>query len=71
MLAEVASGRPLATIKDEHTRYAASHHVWGVPTFIVGDQAAFVRLMNRPHGDAAVARSTDRACGRRSSSGRT
>jgi hypothetical protein len=55
---EVASGRPLATIKAEHTQYAASHHVWGVPTFIVDDRAAFVRLMNRPHGDAAVARGT-------------
>jgi 2-hydroxychromene-2-carboxylate isomerase len=58
VLAEVASGRPLATIKAEHTDYAASHHVWGVPTFIVGDRAAFVRLMNRPHGDATVARET-------------
>jgi hypothetical protein len=55
---EVASGRPLATIKTEHTRYAASHDVWGVPTFIVGDRAVFVRLMHRPEGDAAVARST-------------
>ena len=45
---EIATGRPLATIKDEHTAYAASHQVWGVPTFIVGDQAVFVRLMNRP-----------------------
>ena len=44
VFAEVASGRPLATIKDEHTAYAASHDVWGVPTFIVDDQAAFVRL---------------------------
>jgi DSBA-like thioredoxin domain len=55
---EVASGRPLATIKAEHTRYAASHDIWGVPTFIVGDRAVFVRLMHRPEGDAAVARST-------------
>ena len=29
-----------------------------MPTFIVGDQAAFVRLMNRPHGDASVARTS-------------
>ncbi len=56
VLAEVASGRPLATVKAEHTAYAASHDVWGVPTFIVGDQAAFVRLMHRPAGDGAVAR---------------
>lgn len=51
----VATGKPLATIKTEHTAYAASHDVWGVPTFIVGDQAAFVRLMDRTGGDAAVA----------------
>jgi hypothetical protein len=51
-------GRPLATIKAEHTAYAASHDVWGVPTFIVGDQAAFVRFMRRPAGDGKVARST-------------
>jgi hypothetical protein len=58
VFAEVASGRPLATIKAEHTAYAASHDVWGVPTFIVGDQAAFVRFMHRPAGDGKVARST-------------
>ena len=58
VFAEVASGRPLATIKVEHTTYAASHDVWGVPTFIVGDQAAFVRFMHRPEGDGEVARRT-------------
>jgi hypothetical protein len=58
VFAEVASGRPLATIKAEHTTYAASHDVWGVPTFIVGDQAAFVRFMHRPDGDGEVARGT-------------
>ncbi|MFM1751735.1 MAG: hypothetical protein RL119_697, partial [Actinomycetota bacterium] len=36
---EVDSGRPLAVIKEEHTRYANSHAVWGVPVFIVGDHA--------------------------------
>ncbi len=39
-------------------RHAASHDVWGVPTFIVGDQAAFVRFMHRPDGDGEVARRT-------------
>jgi len=29
-----------------------------VPTFISGDEAVFVRLMNRPAGDTAVAIST-------------
>ena len=66
VFAEVASGRPLATIKAEHTAYAASHDVWGVPTFIVGDQAAFVRLMNRPEGDPVFGPAGRRAGGRRS-----
>jgi hypothetical protein len=55
VFAEVATGRPLATVKAEHTGCAASHHVWGVPTFIVDDRAAFVRLMHRPDGDAGQA----------------
>jgi hypothetical protein len=53
--AEVASGRPLATVKAEHTAFAESHHVWGVPTFIVDDRAGFVRYMHRPDGDAELA----------------
>lgn len=46
--AEVASGIPLKTIRQEHERGVADHNVWGVPTFIAGDQAAFVRVMDRP-----------------------
>lgn len=34
-----------------HTQAVAEHKVFGVPTFIVGDAAAFVRLRQRPHGD--------------------
>jgi hypothetical protein len=58
VLAEVATGRPLATVRDEHTAAADDHNVWGVPTFVRGDQAVFVRLMTRPRGDAALARRT-------------
>lgn len=46
--AEVASGVPLKTIAAEHEAGVRDHDVWGVPTFIAGDQAAFVRLMDRP-----------------------
>lgn len=46
--AEVASGVPLKKIEAEHTRGVSDHEVWGVPTFIVGDEAAFVRVMDRP-----------------------
>lgn len=56
--AEVDSGRPLATVEKEHTAYVESHNVWGVPTFIVGDAAVFVRLMQLPDGDPEVAIST-------------
>lgn len=45
---EVASGVPLKKIRDEHERGVTEHSVWGVPTFIAGDQAAFVRVMDRP-----------------------
>jgi hypothetical protein len=58
VFAEVDSGRPLATIRDEHTQYARSHQVWGVPVFIVGDSAVFVRLLDRPDGDEALAQHT-------------
>jgi hypothetical protein len=46
--AEVASGVPLKKIQSEHERAVADHEVWGVPTFIAADQAAFVRVMDRP-----------------------
>ena len=45
------------------TDAVADHEVFGVPTFIAGDHAVFVRLMTRPEGDAALARATiDRWC---------
>lgn len=58
VLDEVSAGGPLATVRDEHTEAAQEHEVWGVPTFIRDDRAVFVRLMERPRGDGAVARHT-------------
>jgi protein-disulfide isomerase-like protein with CxxC motif len=58
VLAEVRAGGPLATFRQEHERAVSEHHVFGVPTFIVGGRAAFVRLLQRPAGDPALARST-------------
>ncbi len=55
---DVDSGRPLAVIRDEHTKFVKSHHVWGTPTFIVDNKAVFVRLLDSAHGDAATARRT-------------
>ncbi len=50
--AEVETGRPLKTLAQSHTDAAKNHDVFGVPTFIVGDQAAFVRLMDRGNPEA-------------------
>jgi predicted DsbA family dithiol-disulfide isomerase len=55
---EIGAGKPLLQVKAEHTDAVQQANVWGVPTFIVGDQAAFVRLMHRPDGDGAEARRT-------------
>jgi hypothetical protein len=55
VMAEVAGGRPLETLRKEHEQAVAEHSVFGVPTVITGGQAAFVRVMNRPHGDADLA----------------
>jgi DSBA-like thioredoxin domain len=56
VFARIDSGEALRRVRDEHESYAASHTVWGVPTFIAGDQAVFVRLMNRaePGADATA-----------------
>jgi len=43
----IDSGKVLATVRAEHERYVESHKVWGVPTFISGEQSVFIRLMDR------------------------
>ena len=55
---EIADGWPLETFRKEHEHAASEHSVWGVPTFIAGGQAVFIRFMNRPHGDTELAAST-------------
>lgn len=52
---EVDTGRPLATVEKQHTAFVDSHTVWGVPTFIVGEAAVFVRLLELPGDDAGLA----------------
>jgi predicted DsbA family dithiol-disulfide isomerase len=47
----VASGTPLKLIADEHTEAVERWGVFGVPTFIVGDEAVYVRLMERSRVD--------------------
>jgi hypothetical protein len=58
VFAEIEDGWPLETFRKEHEEAARDHDVWGVPTFIVGDSAVFVRLMNRPRGDGELGRRT-------------
>jgi hypothetical protein len=55
---EIGSGWPLATLGREHEEAVIRHQAFGVPTFISGSEAVFVRLMTRPAGDAKVARAT-------------
>ncbi len=55
---EIATGKPLALVKAEHSEAVQGDKVWGVPTFVVDGQSAFVRLMDRPAGDTAVGRRT-------------
>lgn len=55
--AEVATGVPRKTVRAAHERAVAESGVWGVPTFVAGDSAVFVRLMDRPT-DAADAVAT-------------
>ena len=58
VFAEIDEGWPLETFRKEHERVVSGDSVFGVPTFMAGDRAIFVRLMNRPNGDAHVATST-------------
>lgn len=55
---EIEDGWPLQSLRQAHESAVADHDVFGVPTFVLGDQAAFVRVMTRPGGDGELARST-------------
>lgn len=54
VMSAVADGAGLESFRKEHEASADQNGVWGVPTFVVGDRAAFVRLMTRPDGDAST-----------------
>jgi hypothetical protein len=58
VFARVRSGEALATFRREHVQAVAEHQVFGVPTLLVDDRAAFVRIMDRPHGDGERAKTT-------------
>jgi len=55
---EALSGWPADMARAEHEEAVQRWEVFGVPTFISGERAVFVRLMSRPAGDAKLAEST-------------
>jgi predicted DsbA family dithiol-disulfide isomerase len=58
VFAEADAGGPMAEYRKTHERLESDLRVFGVPTFVVGDRAVFVRLMTRPEGDGEAARRT-------------
>ncbi len=58
VVAEAQSGEPVAAIRTAHQQAVSEWDAFGVPTFVIGDRAVFVRLMSRPGGDAVLARRT-------------
>ncbi|HET9691660.1 MAG TPA: DsbA family protein [Acidimicrobiales bacterium] len=60
VLAEVDAGWPVEVARREHTTAVDELEVFGVPTFISGRRAVFVRLLDRADGDADRALSTMR-----------
>jgi hypothetical protein len=53
----IADGWPRDSFRKAHERAVADHAVFGVPTFVVGGDAVFVRIMTRPAGDPATSKS--------------
>jgi hypothetical protein len=60
VFAAIDTGGPLAVVRREHEAAAADLDVWGVPTFMAGGRAAFVRLMDLPSDGADARRSVER-----------
>ena len=58
LVEEAKGGWAVDLAREEHTELATRWDVFGVPTFIAGDRAVFVRLMHRPGGDAKLAERT-------------
>jgi DSBA-like thioredoxin domain len=58
VFAEIKQSWPDDEVRKTHEWEVGTHHMFGVPTFIVGDRAVFARIMTRPDGDAELARRT-------------
>lgn len=51
VLGHVDDGWPLESFRKAHEIAVEQNDIWGVPTFVVNERAAFVRLMTRPGDD--------------------
>ena len=58
VLSEVEAGWPVETARAEHDEAVERWAVFGVPTFVIGERAVFIRFMHRPEGDAKLAEVT-------------
>jgi 2-hydroxychromene-2-carboxylate isomerase len=58
VFAAIDDGTALKQIRSEHEAAVENHNVWGVPTFISGDEAVFVRVMDRSTEGSDAAAST-------------
>jgi 2-hydroxychromene-2-carboxylate isomerase len=56
----VAAGGPAGALAADHTWAVDEHRGFGVPTFVVGQRAVFVRLMQRPAGPEAAMATLER-----------
>ena len=52
---QAADRESLDTLRRDHEAAVNDHGVWGVPTFIGAKRAVFVRILDRPDGDAELA----------------
>lgn len=60
VMAEATGQDALDKVASEHEALVESHEVWGVPTFVVGEHAAFVRLTETAADPASARRSIER-----------
>ena len=58
VMTEIDAGWPLDEFRRAHEESVRTHQVFGVPTFVAAERAVFVRLLTRPDGDGALARTT-------------
>jgi hypothetical protein len=56
VLDEARSEQVAKQLRAEHEAAVDDHGVWGVPTFLAGDRAVFVRLLDRPESDGELGR---------------